>query len=1297
VSGSGTFSGTNYQARILAHVYVHILAQARLNWLTPIDDTPVGVSGETGGPGDDMQIEFGERHPAIEVQAKHGLTGGMKLAEAVLTVRDNSKAGDTTKVVFTVDRGTSRTVHRDFASDLDRLRTGRVTPLKTDAQQLLERFGPELLHRLFVIPIDIDNEHDPETKVTLALLESVLETPQDSLSAWALLKADASDVLAKRLRRTRKDLLDILAGAKLGVRPPSQDERFVRHLDLTQRLLATAHAKAVLTILAKLETDLTGAQAPTIRYRLFQQRARAQAILGLTDQALDSARCALEIDPTGVDALVAAALAAGQAGDLDIATHYIERSLTEHPQNTKAWAVALRIAAAAGKPRSSPPASIEASDDYQTALAEIAFQQGDWAVVQRITDGLLQNGIRTPTLLHFRIAAFLSVPTDDVPAHERQKDAERLATEALDELHDEHPLFTKLLLQRAEARALLGRPDESNADLELAAQTDPRDPVALHRLAETHIAASRFDEALNVLRTRLVDDYPVLLVTRARAEASTNDHQAARRDLEAAVGRAEEAPDPHHLRLNAAAVALLLGDHALTERILETGTSASYPPDRHALLRGRLAFERGDADAGSMWLRKAIEHTEKGKVGLLAELGHNLLRLDRARDAVGVFEEIPRAELPASAYGDYASALLRSDRLDAAAALLENLAASQPLPDWAVAVSVDIALWQGDTTRAIELLEGLAARHPLDMRVRWELARNLLEIGQAAAAAPHLDELAANSSLSAEERVATASLLKQVGRNKEAVSLAFQAFRSAPQDPSIHRGFATVVMLDPSVEAATVVGADTYVHLVNADDGSERGITIYAEGPIDPLRNEMSVADATIAGYAGKQVGDVITTNAGSSWQETRWRVTEIRPAVVHAFNDVMGHYEERFPGESFFVKSFKIKDEASVRFLAPFIASLQAKKAGAQEAFRFYHEHTMPLGFVARLVGAPIADVMAAATTVEHGLDPLLVDWSDAAGQVESREAARHASEVVLTRSALETLLDLDVLDRVTPAYTWVAPRSLLNLLKNELATAQDRQANGLFYVTAGDTGVLPVKLSPEDPLFVSQASRTQKALNWLSNHVRLELRPLATYGTRDDETRNHIGSDSYDAFRLAEHISGTLFADDLGLRRFLPKGSRARSFPTTALLPILAERGLISENERDLWLLRLVERRYEHIAPTSALLHAAIRRSEGHAHLLRRPFGLLVGPLVDLPTAARIVAEVFRLELLAPVQVLEVDALVQVALEALRPRWGAVAPANAVSLASERVLRLLPQHIRAINNAAAAFVRAHRSLSSP
>ena len=102
MGGDATFSGTNYQANALAYVFVHVLTESKLRWLAVADDTPVAVSGEVRGPGDDARIEFRSGVAAVEVQAKHGLKP-KKCIDAFGAIRDGSEVFDATAVLLVVD------------------------------------------------------------------------------------------------------------------------------------------------------------------------------------------------------------------------------------------------------------------------------------------------------------------------------------------------------------------------------------------------------------------------------------------------------------------------------------------------------------------------------------------------------------------------------------------------------------------------------------------------------------------------------------------------------------------------------------------------------------------------------------------------------------------------------------------------------------------------------------------------------------------------------------------------------------------------------------------------------------------------------------------------------------------------------------------------------------------------------------------------------------------------------------------------------------------------------------------
>jgi tetratricopeptide (TPR) repeat protein len=939
MSGAATFFGTNYQAGVIAFVYTHILKQAPLAWFEHFIDVPLAISGETDGPGDDARIEFGPRHPAIEVQAKHGFTAGAKLSEFIADVRVRSHGDTQTKVVLVVDRTSSRAVRVDVPLDLDRYRSGRGERLRNDVKTLVDTLGADaaLLHRLHVATVDVDRAADAERRFATHLLEDALVDSSQAAAAWDVLSQDASHLCAKQLRRTRQDIINLLAAKGIAVRPPEKDEAVMQQLDLSRRLLAQDKGNLAFSLLGMIEADAKGTDAsPLVWYRIRQHRATALLLMRRANEALASAQQALDIDPNGIHALLTASQAAFELGDLATAQTFLNRGLTVNQDSAEVWSIKVQVDAIQGAFATDPPASVMASDAYQFALAQMAMNAGRWLEVVSITKHLVACGKRAPRILLLLTTALAALSEQD-DSGEHRVEAEQFASDALEAIGDDHPLAVRFLVLRADLRRERGDDVGGEQDLERARNLNDRDPDALARLAQAQLYAGKAEYALQTLSVKETEEYPMLLIVRAQARFRLNDATRARQDLDAAVAHAADAADPDACRVYAAETALQIKDIELAERLLDAITNTAVAPEMRAALRGRIAFERRDAAAMEVAFRDGAAIAPGIKAKLFSELAQRLLRLDHAREAVTIFEEIGLEALPSELHGDYAGALMASNELVKAAKIVGDAMTSTAPPEWALRIAAEIAVRQGDVTHALELLARVAALHPDDVDVAYELARRLLLMRQPQAAMAYIDALVAQAgTLDPQRKLAVAHLLKEAGRRDEAITMGFVAYRAAPQDAAIHRAFGDLLMLDPQpIHHPGVVAADTYVKLTS-DDGEEREYVIYAEPPIDPRSHEMLLAQAESAGYAGKRVGDVIVQHAGT-WQEHRWTVAEILPAVVYVFRDIMAEYEKRFEGEPFFVKTFKMSEEPSVKDFAPIVSQLHARRTRAQEVFKIY------------------------------------------------------------------------------------------------------------------------------------------------------------------------------------------------------------------------------------------------------------------------------------------------------------------------------------------------------------------------
>ena len=161
MSGDGNINGVTYQARVIAGTLMLILAQSRLGWFSPANDVPTAVWGETDGPGDDARIRV-RWSPGRERGSGQVRSVGRRRNRTQVLNRIRQMSGtEVMPVALVLDESSTSRLYRELATDLERIRSGRLDDLRSDAKRLYE--NPEtqvLLGRLYVIRTDMDDPHD---------------------------------------------------------------------------------------------------------------------------------------------------------------------------------------------------------------------------------------------------------------------------------------------------------------------------------------------------------------------------------------------------------------------------------------------------------------------------------------------------------------------------------------------------------------------------------------------------------------------------------------------------------------------------------------------------------------------------------------------------------------------------------------------------------------------------------------------------------------------------------------------------------------------------------------------------------------------------------------------------------------------------------------------------------------------------------------------------------------------------------------------------------------------------------
>lgn len=1229
MSGMGTFSGTDYQAAVIAYLSVHVLIGQRLGWLEFDDDTPIAVSAETGNAGDDAAVEFKAGLPTIEIQAKRGLDGAV-FVETIERIANIPQKDWPAAIVLATDSTSSSWITSTLASDLDNRRAGRLDTARQRTRNLLDKLAtPEqlaVLERLHVKQLDVDNLAHAQTKWATSSLANVLSDPSKATAAWKLLRDDASQMCKMRGRRTRKDLVKLLEVEAIKINPPAPIARIQSALDQSRSLLKKAQPSSALGLLSDIEkqNDFTTVDGGT-HYWLLQQRGAAYLQLGRPQDALEFALRALDHDPAGFHALMTAALASMNLGETEKALQYAERATVAAPDDGDAWAVRAQVETSSGLPLPTPPARVQEAVTYRSGLVQVLLNLGriDEAVAN--VDALLQEGQRSADLLLAKATALMSTSDHNivVPSPAIAAEIERLTTEAIEERDPSDHARGGAYLARAMALRALSRPDEANADIQRAQDLHPNDPAPIVEGAQVLMNDYDFEGARRLLSRPVVEKFPLLIALRAEALAHLKDRDGAKRDIDEALRRLNDAYEPNSVRMAAADAAMELGDVDLAGRTLAAVSGPSAATARHAIVRGRLAFAKRDAAAMIEAFHDVAAREEKFRAAAYGELGSRLYAMKKYAEAVDAFRKSD--PLPERLKEQYVRALGAANQIvDANGLIEEELQKGSRAPGWALELAAHIADARDDREAAVRHLSTLCARKTATPAARLRLASLLILLDRQPEARPIVEALVADGDeLEPSEQMAVARAVFWLGDRERALDLAFAAYRRADGDADLQRGLASLALFTEfAPPVVDVVGPDTSVRLKNLSTGQERVYVVMSDEPINGALNQISVSGAQALHILGLKVGDEAPLND----VVTTWRVVELKSALQHIVQDIMAEYEHRFPDRPLFAKSFKVSEGLNdVMDFAPMIAILHQGDEHQKKLVHLFRKELFPLGVLTVSKDAPIDDVMAYLRSDEGG-GGLFIEWRDSEGQLRSVENAVTYREIIVTESALDTAQRLGVLDAVANRFKVIAPNSLRTELRKRLGEAEKMVQRGHSLMSVGGPGLQMRQWPAGDPMLVSIRDRRKALVEWLEANATFEPRPLASIEsvTGEDSGRNVMGASSFDSLALAIDRCVPVYADDLGLRR-VGIADNVASFSTATLVIGLRQSGEMTPEAANAALMRLIELKYWVVPLSLDLLKEIVRSMEGTARLEAIATTLVPGSFTP-QTAGRLAAQLLK-----------------------------------------------------------------------
>lgn len=223
--GSAAGGGLEFQAAVSALCMVHMARGTPLGWVDSGGDTPLSVSAETGGAGDDIALQLASGS-ILEIQAKRKLQANSELWDALVSLCRRAYEDMTFYGVLAVGPTTSATIRDQLARDIIRIGQGRKDDLSPHAVTFTKKLSEALIplsasNRVRIQTLHLLEQDGASTQSALAQLAHITVQPDQ---AWERLRTEGLRLIKLRGRQDTVSIAGIIPGLQSntsGSRAPS--------------------------------------------------------------------------------------------------------------------------------------------------------------------------------------------------------------------------------------------------------------------------------------------------------------------------------------------------------------------------------------------------------------------------------------------------------------------------------------------------------------------------------------------------------------------------------------------------------------------------------------------------------------------------------------------------------------------------------------------------------------------------------------------------------------------------------------------------------------------------------------------------------------------------------------------------------------------------------------------------------------------------------------------------------------------------------------------------------------------
>jgi tetratricopeptide (TPR) repeat protein len=615
------------------------------------------------------------------------------------------------------------------------------------------------------------------------------------------------------------------------------------------------------------------------------------------------------------------------------------------------------------------------------------------------------------------------------------------------------------------------------------------------------------------------------------------------------------------------------------------------PPDqradwRYAVRAADVQFKLGNAPAAVGILRGQIDSTaprERWRLRLV--LAEHFIDVHDWPAAVSEYRQVLTPDSPPHFIANYIAALFNTGEVKEALLLAKEARERRGLVRQIAAAEAQVLEMLGRLDDADALYAQMLESSPGNVSAKVHRAFIAFQRGDESGARGLLPGPAEVKDLAAMEAFEAAVIRSWLDDPMGALTTAYVAYRSHTDEREAHLAYVGIFFsVEPLVDKELhpdAAGLGTWVTLDVR--GREAVHEILSPGEPQTAANQHPPASDFARHCAGRKVGDTFELDS-----ETHESVTikAIRHQLVGVLQDIMQHFETRFPGQEG-LRSISFRGPEDLPTIQK---ALAAKRERGEELAAHYRTMPMPLAMLARLLG--MTDLEAWYGVMQNPeFHPVLVSDGSPEAQAAGLQMAVGSDPLVLETSAIGALAELDMLRhlRSLARPIFVATSVVSEFLRATLKIEEDLRRGSTMVLEERGGKIYHTERTRE--AIEAALALQQKTLAWLRDPANCTVAGLELEGDVRWSMRATLSTPSVDSMVMAREKQAVLVSDDLRLRGLCANEFGRSGVGSPQLLIGLVAARAISKDEYNAAFIRTVQWGYYFSPVNDDIMDAAFR----------------------------------------------------------------------------------------------------------